>query len=343
MMQGSVMATPFGTLSDGSRAMSYNLSFDNGVTAMLTDFGASLIGWRVPDRDGQLDDIVLGCDDVSKLAQQTSYLGAAVGRVAGRVNEARFPLDDREYRVTANSPPHHLHGGVRGFSYRLWSAEVLGDEFPAVRFTLTSEDGEEGYPGVVQASLIYRLEPPARLVLTFEAVASQPTPFSPTCHAYFNLDGHDAGSLASHTLHLPASSYTPINDSLIPTGEIATVHGSPMDFSEPRGFAQEYDHNFVIEEPPGQLRHAASLVSSASGRSLSILTDRPCIHLYTGAGLDIPIGKQGASYGPFSGLALETQGFPDALNHPLFAADVLRPGETFRSQTVFEIFQEPTP
>jgi len=342
-MQGSVMAAPFGTLSDGSQAMSYNLSLDNGVTATLTDFGGSLIGWHVPDRDGQLGDVVLGCDDVSALAQQTAYLGAAVGRVAGRVNEARFPLDDREYRLVANSPPHHLHGGVRGFSYRLWSAEMLGGEVSAVRFTITSKDGDEGYPGEVQASLTYRLEPPARLVLTFEAVASQPTPFSPTCHAYFNLDGHAAGSLASHTLHLRASRNTPVDESLIPTGEIAPVSGTPMDFSEPKGFAQEYDHNFVIDEPPGQLRHAARLVSHTSGRALSISTDRPCIHLYTGAGLDIPRGKQGASYGPFSGLALETQGFPDALNHTLFAADVLRPGETFRSQTVFEFIQEPTP
>lgn len=343
MMQGSVMATPFGTLSDGSRAMSYNLSLDNGVTATLTDFGASLIGWRVPDRDGQLDDVVLGCDDASALAQQTAYLGAAIGRVAGRVREARFRLDGREYRVAANSAPHHLHGGVRGFSYRLWSAEVLSGEVPSVCFTVISEEGEEGYPGEVQANLTYRLEPPARLVLTFKATASQPTPFSPTCHAYFNLDGHAAGSLTSHTLHLHASRYTPVDEALIPTGEIAPVSGAPMDFSEPKGFAQEYDHNFVIDEPPGQLRHAASLVSHASGRRLSVSTDRPCIHLYTGAGLDIPSGKQDASYGPSSGIALETQGFPDALNHPIFAADVLRPGETFRSQTVFEFIQEPTP
>lgn len=337
------MAAPFGTLPDGSRAMSYNLSLDNGVTAMLTEFGASLIGWRVPDRDGRLDDVVLGCDDLSALAQQTAYLGAAVGRVAGRVNEARFRLDGREYRVAANSPPHHLHGGFRGFSYRLWSAEVLDDDLPAVRFTITSGDGDEGYPGEVQASLTYRLEPPARLVLKFEAVSSRPTPFSPTCHAYFNLDGHGAGSLASHTLHLRASRYTPVDEALIPTGEIAPVSGTPMDFSEPKGCAQGYDHNFVIDEPPGQLRHAASLVSHTSGRSLSISTDRPCIHLYTGAGLSIPNAKQGASYGPFSGLALETQGFPDALNHPLFAADVLRPGETFCSQTIFEFIQESTP
>lgn len=342
MMQGSVMATPFGTLPDGSRAMSYNLSLGNGVTAMLTDFGASLIGWRVPDRHGRLNDVVLGCDDVSELAQQTAYLGAAVGRVAGRVNEARFQLDGQEYRVATNSAPHHLHGGVRGFSYRLWSVEALDEELPAVRFTITSEDGDEGYPGEVQASLTYRLDPPARLVLTFEAVTNRPTPFSPTCHAYFNLDGHGAGSLASHTLHLLASRYTPVDDALIPTGEIAPVGDTPMDFSEPKGFARAYDHNFVIDAPPGQLRHAASLVSHTSGRSLSISTDRPCIHLYTGAGLDIPRGKQGASYGPFSGLALETQGFPDALNHRLFAAEVLRPGETFRSQTVFEFIQEPT-
>lgn len=343
MMQGSVMATPFGTLSDGSRAMSYNLSLHNGVTATLTDFGASLIGWRVPDRHGRLDDVVLGCEDVSALAQQTAYLGAAVGRVAGRVRDARFPLDDREYHVVANSAPHHLHGGVRGFSYRLWAAEMLSGEPPAVRFTITSADGDEGYPGEVQTSLTYRLEPPARLVLTFEAAASRPTPFSPTCHAYFNLDGHGAGSLASHTLHLRASCYTPVDEALIPTGEIAPVSDTPMDFSEAKGFERAYDHNFVIDEPPGQLRHAASLVSKTSGRRLSVSTDRPCVHLYTGAGLDIPSGKQGASYAPSSGLALETQGFPDALNHPLFAADVLLPGETFRSQTVFEFTQEPTP
>lgn len=337
------MAMPFGTLPDGSRAMSYNLSLDNGVTATLTDFGASLIGWRVPDRNGQLDDIVLGCDDVSTLAQQTAYLGAAVGRVAGRLCGARFPLDGVEHRLTTNSPPHHLHGGDRGFSYRLWSAEVLDDELPAVRFTITSEDGDEGYPGEVQASLTYRLDPPARLTLTFEAVASRPTPFSPTSHAYFNLDGHDTGSLASHTLFLPASHYTPTDETLIPTGEIAPVSGTPLDFSEAQGFAQEYDHNFVIDEPPGQLRLAACLVSQTSGRSLSVSTDRPCIHLYTGAGLDVSRGKHSASYGPFSGLALETQGFPNALNHPLFAADVLHPGETFCSQTVFEFIQEPTP
>lgn len=333
----------FGCLPDGSEALAYRLSLDNGVNVTLTDFGASLIGFCVPDRNGTIEDVLLACDDAVTLATSPAYFGAAIGRVAGRIGDAKFDFEGKTYNVTSNTPPHHLHGGERGFGRRLWSGEVVDRAIPEVRFSIYSKHGEEGYPGDLGAELTFRLEAPAKLTLTFVAEATECTPFNPTCHAYFNLDGHDAGSIEYHRLQIFGSSYTPIDDALIPTGKIEPVRDTPFDFTSEKSIHRNghvlaglYDHNFVIDPEARVLRRAAVLRSLQSGRILSVLTDRPCLHLYAGGALDEKNGKNGAAYGPMSGLALETQGYPDALNHSEFLADIVSPGRTFFSQTIFD-------
>lgn len=332
-----------GYLPDGAVALAYRLALDNGVNVTLTDFGASLIGFCVPDRNGIIEDVVLASDDVASLATSPAYFGAAIGRVAGRIGNARFDFEGETYNVTSNTPPHHLHGGERGLGRRLWSGEVIDRAIPEVRFSICSKDGEEGYPGDLRAELTYRLEAPAKLTLTFLAEATVCTPFNPTCHAYFNLDGHAAGSIEHHRLQIFGSSYTPIDGALIPTGQIESVMGTPFDFTREISILRRrqdpqsgFDHNFVIDPDTRMLRRAAVLRSSQSGRTLSVFTDRPCLHLYTGSALCERNGKNGAKYGPMSGLALETQGYPDALNHSKFLADIVGPNGRFFSQTIFD-------
>lgn len=349
-MKGWVESQTFGQLSDQSEARAYRLCLENGVSAQVTDFGASLIGFCAPDRDGRIEDVVLACHDAAGLEGEKGYLGAAIGRVAGRIGNAQFLLDGTQHTLSRNAVPHHVHGGFKGLGRALWQGQIIDNAAVAVRFSIESKHGDQGYPGNLIASLTYRIEAPAKLTLTFEAEADQATPFNPTCHAYFNLDGHTAASIKRHSLKIPASFHTPTGSDLIPTGEIAPIADTPFDFLEEKPIAQDwaelpngYDHNFVLDEKPGQLRKAAELYSARSGRKLTVGTDRPCIHLYTGGGLNVPNGKGGASYAPMSGLALETQGFPDAVNHSTFQPDILRPGETFFSQTTFEIHQDNIP
>lgn len=349
-MPSKVETYPFGRLSDGSEVLAYKMALDSGVEVTVTDLGASLIGFCVADRHGEIDDVVLACADASELERSPAYFGATIGRVAGRIANARFSIDGREYRLTPNTPPHHLHGGKRGLARRAWRGLVLDETTPEVRFSIMSKDGDEGYPGNLNATLIYRLDSPARLTLTYVASADQPTPFNPTCHPYFNLDGHAAGCLGNHKLRVNGSHYTPIDAELIPTGKIAPVAGTVFDFTRERpieSYRDElpdgYDHNFVLDQEAGKMRKVAMLRSEQSGRILTISTDRPCIHLYTGNALDESSGKAGSTYGRHAGLALETQGFPDAINHETFVADILITGETFFSQTIFEFDQDPNP
>lgn len=342
-MKNSVVTRPFGSYADGREALSYTLQLTSGVSATITDLGASLIGFVTPSRAGELDDIALGCASAAEQMEQTAYLGSAVGRVAGRISSASFNLDGQSYQLSSNDRLHHLHGGGSGFSKKLWSADILDDLLPCVRFTLVSPDGEEGYPGRVKASLTYRLEPPAKLSLLFEAETDRPTPFNPTSHAYFNLEGHSSGNVHNHQLEIFAKRYTPITTALIPTGQIKPVAGTPYDFRKLKpiacdweALAQGYDHNFIIDPAINDVCKAAIVFAPSTGRQLTVWTDRPCVHLYTGGALNVTRGKHGASYGPLAGLCLETQGFPDALNHQGFPSDILRPGERFRSQTIFD-------
>ncbi|MEY4999411.1 MAG: aldose 1-epimerase [Pseudomonadota bacterium] len=347
---GSVTQHSFGLLPDGREANLFELSLDDAFRVTLSDYGASLVGVVCPDRKGCLADVVLGCGSVEEQARQSGYLGAMIGRVAGRISNAAFDLNGERFALSANEGRHHLHGGEKGFSHRLWHATVLGHGRCGVEFHLVSADGDQGYPGQVECRLIYELIGPGHLALTYDAKSSLPTPFNPTSHAYFNLEGHDAGSIAEHWLQIFAEHYTPTDAELIPAGLIEPVAGTEFDFSRGKlisadwkAFARGYDSNFVLKNHTRKVREAAIVIAPRSGRKLTVETDRPCLHLYTGGRLNVPKSKGGARYGPFAGLSLEAQGFPDALNHVNFPIEVLVPGQPFKSQTIFQFETEKTP
>jgi aldose 1-epimerase len=342
-----VRSRPFGKTPCGQQTLLFELALANGFSVGVTDFGAALQHLNCRDRSGSFADIALGYRDAAQMKHDCGYLGAAIGRIAGRISQASFTLRNRTYRLTRNNGEHHLHGGLCGFSHRLWTHAIAKDGTPSITFSLQSDEGDQGYPGCIEASLSYWLEPPARLVVEFSAIADRETPFNPTLHAYFNLDGHDAGSINDHELQLHATRRTLTDQSMIPTGVVELVSGTQLDFALPRRIAAQpisfgggFDQNFIVDAPAGRLREVAVLTSRRSGRRLSVETDRPCIHLYTGGFLDVASAKDDASYGPGSGLSLETQGYPDAVNQPVFPVELVSPDRPFRSRTIYTFTTE---
>lgn len=346
-MSDTISVKPFGRLRNGEETLLYTLSGENGAWASVTDYGASLVGFSGPSDGIPGTDIALSCESATALERDTSYIGAMIGRVAGRIGGAGYEMDGKRFNLTANTPPHHLHGGATGLGKRKWTVLQPPLPYPSICFTIISEDGDEGYPGEVRSSITYTLLPPTRLVVEIRSISSAPTPYNPTLHAYFNLDGHAAGSILHHELQIFSECCTLTDADLIPTGEIVPVDGLSCDFRHlvqigvkmsaiPTGF----DQNFLIDGADGSLRKAAIVQSAASGRRLTVWTDRPCIHLYTGHFLAVTDGKDGAAYDACAGFALETQGFPDAVNHSNFPVDILRPGDVFFSRTIFELDQD---
>jgi aldose 1-epimerase len=346
---------PFGKLPDGHPAQLFTLQLPNGVRADLTDYGATLVRLRVPDRAGRLDDVALGFDSVEKYAAHSAYIGGIVGRFGNRIAAGRFTLDGKTHSlVTNNSPggrPCHLHGGLRGFDKVLWEAEAASvDGAPALRLSYHSPNGEEGYPGNVTLTVTYSLPENGSLRIDYEAVSDRPTPLNPTNHAYFNLRDEGAGDILTHELTIHASRYTPVDAGMIPTGRIEPVHGTPLDFTTAHRIGERvdarheqllhgsgYDHNFVADVPPSSKPALiASVHEPQSGRLMEVLTTEPGVQFYSGNHLDGSlIGKTGRTYPRRSGFCLETQHFPDSPNQPDFPDTILRPGRTFRSTTIY--------
>lgn len=342
MTNGRVETFFYGALPDGRSARLYVLRLASGVSATLCDVGAALVGLVCPDRDGAMSDIVLGCDNAAAHYEQDAYLGAIVGRIAGRVSEAEIWIDGKRLPVARNHGRHQLHGGVQGLTHRLWDARTIQGPDPAVEFSLFDPAGSEGYPGNLYVAVRWTLAPPCRLTLTIEARSDTPTPFNPTAHPYFNLDGHAAASLEAHRLTIAASRFTPTGPDLIPTGAIALVAGTRLDLrsvSPLRPDVEEYflgfDHNFILD-PRAPEAPAARLASITSGRRLDLWTDRPCLQLYTGGNLDGIDGKEGACYRALAGLCLEPQDYPDMFAHAAFPKQMLSPGDDYRSETIYE-------
>jgi aldose 1-epimerase len=297
----------------------------------------------VPDRDGKLADVVLGYDHLADYEAAPFYLGAVLGRVANRVANGRFTLDGLTYSLATNRAPNHLHGGVRGFDKRVWSGAASES---SVTFALTSPNGEEGYPGTLQVRVTYRLTAANELRIDYTATTDQATPINLTNHSFFNLAGADRGTILDHVLMINASRYTPTNASLVPTGELASVAGTPLDFThghrigerieEMRAVANGYDHNLALDRRGDSLSLAARVEEPRSGRVLEIWTTEPGVQFFTGNRFDGSFpGVGGVKYERHAGFALEPQHFPDAINHPEFPSVVLRPGETFRSSTLY--------
>jgi len=350
MHRDRVSRGPFGELADGRRVELFTLTNAHGIEVRAMTYGAIITAIQTPDRSGKRADIVLGFDSLGGYLAGSPYFGAVVGRYANRIAAGRFTLDGVTYHLARNNGPNSLHGGERGFDKVVWSGTSFqSDRTAGVTLRYESPDGEEGYPGTVSVQVTYTLTDADDLIVAYEASTTKATPINLSQHTYWNLHGDGAGDILAHVLTLNASAFTPVDSSLIPTGQIAPVAGTPFDFrtataigaridaaNEQLRFGRGYDHNWVIDQAnPGALTHAARLEDPVSGRRLDISTTEPGVQFYSGNFLDGTLrGKGGRTYAHRSGLCLETQHFPDSPNHANFPSTILRPGQRYESRTV---------
>lgn len=345
----SVRSQPFGITAAGEPATLFTLRRGR-LEIQVTDFGATLVAVRTPDRAGGVADVVLGFDDVAGYqSERNQYFGCTTGRVCNRIRNGRFTLDGYEYVLALNNGNHHLHGGrERSLDKVMWAGRAFAEgSVPSATFRYTSRDGEEGYPGRLELTVRYSLPADGEIRIDYTATTDRATPVNLTNHAYWNLAGEGSLTILDHELQVLADRYTPTDDELIPTGQIAPVASTPLDFRELARIgerigalegtgARGYDHNYVLRAGNG-LRPAAVLHHPASGRELQVLTTEPGLQFYSGNFLHGQAGKGGKTYRHRSGLCLETQHFPDSVNHPRFPSTILQPGETFRSTTVYRL------
>jgi aldose 1-epimerase len=332
----------YGKTSSGETVDRYTLCNGNGMTARIINYGATVTEILVPDRQGKTADVVLGFDDLASYEKHRSYFGCMVGRVAFRIYQGRFTLDGKQYQLDCREGNLHLHGGPCGFSLRVWKAETIDlDGRPAVKLSFTSPDGDQGYPGVMQATTIYSLTDDNALRIDSTATTDRPTLVNLTNHSYFNLAGASSGDILNHVARFDADRYTPSLTLDQPTGEIVSVAGTPLDFTKPMpigaridqtdGELKGYDHCFVRKQPPGEMVRVAEVCDPNSGRVLEVVTSEPSFVFYTTNGVDgLPLGKGGVRYPLHAALCLETGRPPNAVNCPQFPSIVLRHGETYR-------------
>ena len=338
--------THFGTLPDGRTVNAYTLNNAGGMSVSFLNLGGIIRVLRVPDRHGDMADVVPGYDTLGEYLSDTRYFGALIGRYANRIAGASFTLGGVHYPLTPNSGRNQLHGGPGGFHSVVWAVEP----FSAVSstgavLTYTSPDGDNGFPGTLAVRVTYTLTDDNALVFEYEATTDRATPVNITQHSYFNLAGHGAGNILDHELTVHADHYLPVDDELIPTGELRPVQDSAFDFREPRrvrngisGYAfVDYDHTFVLGEPSPLVMHAAArLRDPHSGRTMDVTTSEPGVQFYSGNQIgNGQGGKDGRHYGSYSSLALETQHFPNSPNEPRFPSTILQPGSQFRSRTAY--------
>lgn len=344
----SVHRSPFGRLGTGEAVERFTIAAGALEMDVIT-YGARIQALRVPDAAGRAGDVVLGYADLARYEDDPAYHGAVCGRVANRIRHGTFTLDGVTYRLTLNHGRHHLHGGARGFSHRIWEAEPFAtDRAAGVVLRYTSPDGEEGYPGTLHAQVTYTLRDDGALAVAFAAESDRPTPVNLVQHAWFNLAGEGSGDILDHELAIRASSFTVFDEELIPTGELRPVAGTPLDFREPRRIGERiraddpllriaggYDHNYVFDEPGSTDRPAVRLRDPGSGRVLEVFTSEPGLQLFTGNFPGDRPGKCGRPYPIHAGVCLETQHFPDSPNHSHFPSTIVRPGERCASWTTF--------
>jgi aldose 1-epimerase len=343
----SVAVKDFGKTPDGTPVQLYTLT--NGkITAKVMTYGAILTELITPDRDGKPGDVVLGFDSLEGYLAGHPYFGATVGRVANRIGGAKFSIDGKEYKLAANNGPNTLHGGIKAFDKVVWKAEdVSGPAGPAVKFTYKSPDGEEGFPGNLDVAVTYTVTDQNGLRIDYKATTDKATPVVLTNHSYFNLAGPASGMILDHELTLNAANYTPGDATMIPTGEIAPVKGTPLDFTRPTAIGDRisqikadpvgYDHNFVIDSDAKFPKPIATVYDPKSGRTMEVMTTEPGVQFYTGNFLDGSVkGKGGVAYKKHQAFCLETQHFPDSVNHPNFPSTILKPGQSYTSSTIYK-------
>ncbi|MFZ0138276.1 MAG: aldose epimerase family protein [Candidatus Sulfotelmatobacter sp.] len=340
-----VAKQPFGHTPEGTPVEIYTLA-DGEIEARIMTYGGIVVSLRTPDRNGKLDDIVLGCNSVEKYVVQTAHFGGIIGRYANRIAHGTFQLDGKTYSIPKNDGDNALHGGIRGFDKLVWAAKEIKD---GIELTYVSKDGDQGFPGNLTTTVRYTLSG-SSLRIEYSATTDKDTVINLTNHSYFNLAGQGNGDILGHVLKIDASRFTPVDATLIPTGELKPVEGTPFDFRTPHVIGERidaddaqlrlglgYDHNFVLDHPAGQLAEAAEVYEPTTGRILRVSTTEPGLQFYTGNHLDGSItGKEGRVYKRRFALCLETQHFPDSPNHPSFPSTELKPGQRFHSVTVLE-------
>ena len=338
----------FGKMADGKPVERFTLTNANGVVLQAINYGGIITSLRVPDRNGRLDDIVLGFDNLDGYLKDHPFFGAIIGRFGNRIAKGAFTLDGKTYKLATNNGVNHLHGGNKGFDKVLWTAEPVAGR-NAIAFTRTSPDGEEGYPGNLRVRVTYTLTDANELIVDYSATTDKATPVNLTQHSYFNLAGQASGDVLGHQLMINADRYTPVNDTLIPTGELAPVAGTPFDFRKSTAIGDRinqkdaqltngkgYDHNWVLNRKGDGRQLAARVVEPKTGRTLEITTTEPGIQFYSGNFLDGTLtGKAGAVYKHRTGFCLETQHYPDSPNQPKFPSTILKPGAEYTTSTVF--------
>ena len=338
----------FGKVPDGTEVQLFTLTNAQGATAAITNYAGTLVRLMMPDKAGKMGDVVLGFDDVSgytspAFRKANPYIGALIGRYGNRIKDGKFTIDGKAYQVGVNNGPNSLHGGKIGYDQKIWQAEP-GTSADGQTLTLKylSKDGEEGYPGNLQVTVVYTLTNDNALKIDYTATTDKATPINLTNHAYFNLSHGVSKDILAHEVTLPADRYTVVDATLIPTGELRPVKGTPFDFTTPHTIGERiaqvpggYDHNWVLNTETGQ--HAAATVyDPASGRTLEVTTDQPGIQFYTGNFLDGSLkGKGGTVYGLHGGFCLETQHFPDSPNQAKFPGTILKPGETYHTVSTY--------
>ena len=344
----------FGKTKDGHAVQRHHLRNKSGLEAVLINYGAALVALKIPDRNSQFADVVLGYDHLEDYEQDKSFQGATIGRYGNRIANGEFSLLGTNFRLSKNNGPHSLHGGEEGFHKKIWTAvDRSRADAEILELTYTSQDGEQGYPGTLNATVIYTVPAESNeLRIDYSATTDKDTVVNLTNHSYFNLSGVPSQKILDHQLLLHAKNFTPVDSTIIPTGELRAVSGTPFDFTkftaigarvqqedEQLKFGSGYDHNWVLERRDGNdPQLAAEVFEPTSGRVLKVLTTEPGIQFYSGNFLDGAIlGKGGQRFGYRTGFCLETQHFPDSPNHPNFPSTVLKPGETYRSITMFRI------
>ena len=339
-----VEKTFFGKTPEGDSAMLYTLKNEKNITVTITNYGGIITGIHTPDKNGKTSNITLGFDNLEQYLEGHPYFGSIVGRYGNRIALAQFSLDGENYTLAANNGNNALHGGLKGFDKKLWAPEVIAcDERSALKLTYMSPDGEEGYPGNLLVTVTYELLMD-QLFITYEAETDKAEVLNLTNHSYFNLAGE--GSILDHILYINASKYTPVDEELIPTGELANVEGTPFDFRKPKVIGERfdelsseplgYDHNYVIDGSEGEKRLAAKVLDPNTGRFVEVQTTEPGVQFYTGNFLDASLVSGKRVYDQHTGMCLETQHFPDSPNQPDFPSTILRPGENYVSQTIFK-------
>lgn len=347
----SIEKSDFGSLPTGEAVSLYTLKNKNGMTVGIINYGGTIVSWTAPDKNGKYEDITLGCDSISGYVKGVPYFGAVVGRYGNRIAKGKFNLNGKTYTLVVNNIGNHLHGGIKGFDKMMWTAMPQSGSDPTLKLTYTSKDGEEGYPGNLAVEVTYTLMADNALKIDYKATTDKPTVVNLTNHAYFNLSGKPESTILDHEVVLNANKFLPVDKTLIPTGELKPVTGTPFDFTQKYKIGTRindttdtqirygggYDHAWVLTDTSKTLRLAATVTEPISGRVMEVLTTEPAIQFYTGNFLNGEvIGKKGVKYQHRTGFCLETEHYPDSPNKPAFPTTILKPGEVYQTTTVYK-------